>query len=146
MKSILFFIYFFSGQVQADNASATTAIQGAQLNIVFSNHSEQYQHTDSVMVILDKYDHSGAGVIRKKFYPGKNHSITITGLPEGKYYATIRCMGLHRDYAEKIVRVAKQKSNTIRLKLEDCEEFSKPKVKIPTENISLARLLVVKGK
>lgn len=148
MKSLFLILYLFNAHMHNEAAnnsnSATAAAISQRVRIVLSNHADNYSHSDSVLVILDKFDHSGAGIVRKKFYPGADHSFTITGVPEGKYYATIQCLGMHHDYVEKTIRVIKQKDNTLKIKLQDCEEFASESVVIPGEKISLAKLSVVK--
>ena len=150
MKSLFLILYLFNAHMHneaSNNTNTATAAASCQhLRIVLSNHADSYCHSDSVLVILDKFDHSGAGVVRKKFYPGVDHSFTITGVPEGKYYATIKCLGMHHDYLEKTIRVIKQKDNMLKVKLQDCEEFANESVVIPGEKISLAKLSVVKSK
>jgi hypothetical protein len=150
MKSLFLILYILSSQLGQQNANNNaeanaTAIKGQKLKIVLSNHATDYMHSDSVLVILDKYDHSGAGIVKKKFYPGADHSFTVTGVPEGRYYATIKCLGVHHDYVEKVVRVVRDKDNTLKIKLEEAEDFSKDQVSIPGEKINLAKLSVTRN-
>lgn len=150
MKSLFLILYILSSQLGQQNtnthAEANTAAEtGQKLKIVLSNHATDYMHSDSVLVILDKYDHSGAGIVRKKFYPGVNHSFTVTGVPEGRYYASIQCLGVHHDYVEKVIRVLRDKDNTLKIKLEEVEDFSKNQVNIPGDNINLAKLSVTRN-
>lgn len=150
MKSLFLILYILSSQLSQQNTNNqqnnNAAAVGQRLTIVMSNHSADYKHADSVLVILDKFDHSGAGVVKKKFYPGADHSFTVTGVPEGKYYATIQCLGVHHDYIEKVVRVVRDKNNTLKIKLEETEDFSKELVSIPTEKVDFSRLSVTRNK
>lgn len=150
MKSLFLILYILSSQLSQQQANGNaeanaSVVKGQKLKIILSNHATDYVHSDSVLVILDKYDHSGAGIVKKKFYPGADHSFTVTGVPEGRYYATIKCLGVHHDYVEKIVRVQRDKNNTLKIKLEEAEDFSKDLVEIPGEKFNLASLSVTKN-
>jgi hypothetical protein len=116
------------------------------LQISFFNHISGNLHNDSVLVIFDKFDHSGAGVIKKIFYPNAQNIIEVTGVPAGKYFVTVQCLGLHHDFMERVYRVFKRKTRTLKVKLEDCEAFSKEKVVIPDQRMDLAELSITKIK
>jgi hypothetical protein len=103
-------------------------------------------HKDSVLIIFDRYDHTGAGVIYQVFYLDQDHNITIPAVPAGKYYVTLQYLGIHRDRLEKIVHIKSQKNETVKINLEDSEEFSKDKVVIPAYTPNFADLAVVKMK
>src|SRR5882762_9776141 len=57
------------------------------------NPSHHNLNIDSVFLIFDKYDHSGAGVVMQIFYPVDN-IIRVT-VPKGKYYVNIVCIGTY---------------------------------------------------
>ena|ERR1700733_1996054 len=100
---------------------------------------------DSVLVIFDRFDHTGAGVIYQVFYYNPDHSITISGIPEGKYYVTIKCLGVHRDRIETIVKIKSQKSEILKMNQDDSEAFSKDKVVIPAYHPDVTNLGIVKN-
>jgi hypothetical protein len=112
----------------------------------FQNRCFRLHGKDSVLIICDRYDRSGAGVVFKVFYPTDDHTIAIAGIPPGKYYFTIQCLGLHRDKVEKVVRIRSRKRESISIKLRDCDEFSKDHVIIPAEHPDFARLKVMNMK
>jgi hypothetical protein len=144
MKSLLVFFVFILGvfQVKAGNAGGgDNARSSGSLLINFSNHSET-AHADSVLVIFDKYDHTGAGIVRKIFYPNENHVIEIADLPAGKYYVSIQCLGLHHDYSEKVINIERNKANKLKIKLQDCEVFQVGKAEIPTDHTDFTKLSV----
>ena len=116
--------------------------QNCSLQVSFLNHHKDDVHADSVLVIFDKYDHTGAGIIYKVFYPDQNQTIDIDEVPAGKYYVSIRCLGIHKDYIEKLVKVEKNKSNSLKIKLQDCEMFTKEGVIIPPVQTNLMSLSV----
>ena len=99
---------------------------------------------DSVLVIFDRFDHTGAGVVYQMFAADANHGITISDVPAGKYYVTVQCRGLHRDRMEMLVTVKSQKNGKVHIKLDDAEAFSKDNVKIPAYNPSFSDLAILK--
>ncbi|HEY4108111.1 hypothetical protein [Puia sp.] len=101
-------------------------------------------HQDSVLVIFDRYDHTGAGIIFQVFATDAEHGITISTIPAGKYFVTVQCKGLHRDHMEMLVNVKSQKNEKVRIKLEDSEVFSKDNVKIPAYRPSFNDLTILK--
>lgn len=111
-----------------------------------NNSTDAAVQKDSVLIIFDRCDHTGAGVIYQVFYQDMDHTITIPAVPAGKYYVTMQYMGMHHDRFEKIVHVKSQKSETVKINLQDSEEFSKDKVIIPAYKPDFADLAVVKMK
>ena len=101
---------------------------------------------DSVLVIFDRFDHTGAGVVFQVFYRNSDHSITIPAIPEGKYYVTIQCLGVHRERIETIVKIKSQKSEILKIAQTDSEEFSKDKVVIPAYHPDFANLASARTK
>jgi hypothetical protein len=104
------------------------------------------EHKDSVLIIFDRYNHTGAGVIYKVFSADKDHCITIPAVPAGKYYVTIQCLGLHRDRVEKLIRIKAKKNEKIRINLEEVEVFAKDKVVIPAYRPSFDDMAVLKSR
>jgi|SRR6516225_559713 len=112
------------------------------VQLSFDGRSFYFCKKDSILVIYDRYDRSGAGVIKKVFYPKKDYTISINDVPAGKYYVTIQCLGVHRDRIEKIQRVKTGRLDTMTIKLKDCEEYSKNNIHIPADQIDLSKLKV----
>src|SRR5690348_3623384 len=82
--------------VKATTAANIKSTEGkATLN--FHKHNFIDRSKDSVLVIYDRYDRSGAGVVHKVFYPSNDNTVSINGIPEGKYFVTIQFLGLHRE-------------------------------------------------
>lgn len=102
--------------------------------------------SDSVLIIFDRYDHTGAGVVYQMFATDAEHGVTLPAVPAGKYYVTIECKGLHRDHMETLVTVKSRKSEKVRIKLEDSEVFSKDNVKIPVYRPAFADMTILKTK
>lgn len=147
MKSLFLILYILTAQFQnksLENNSAATA--GLTIKIELSNHIAGAGHTDEVFITLDKADHTGAGVVIKKCYLKAGNSITLTGVPAGRYIATVKFKGLHCDIIESRLIVGKKKNNILKIKVKDYEIFSKDQVAIPAEKINLSSLSVIAGK
>lgn len=103
-------------------------------------------HKDSVLIIFDRYDRTGAGVIYKVFAQNNDNSITISDVPAGKYYVTIQFLGMHRDRMEKLVRIKANKNGKMNLELEATEAFSRNNVVIPAYHPNFSDLAILKSK
>lgn len=101
---------------------------------------------DSVLIIFDKYNRTGAGVVYKVFATDSTNGITIPAVPAGKYYVTIQCKGLHRDHVEKLVTVKAKKNEKVQIKLEASEVFSKDDVVIPEFRPGFSDMAILKSK
>ena len=99
---------------------------------------------DSALVIFDRYDHTGAGVVYQMFAADSTNGISIENVPAGKYYVTVQFRGVHRDRMEMLVTVKAQKNGKVQIKLDDAEVFSKGNVKIPAYNPSFSDMAILK--
>lgn len=121
--------------------------RGGCVQFRFNNANTSDQHKDSVLIIFDLCNHTGAGVIYQVFYADKDHCITIPSIPTGKYYVTIQCLGVHRDRLEKRLQIRKTKKNQkVNITLADTEEYSKDKVVIPAFHPNFANLARMKNR
>ncbi|HWK02461.1 MAG TPA: hypothetical protein VNS58_02445 [Puia sp.] len=125
-------------------AKKIVAVGGVQFKL--NNYTSDTLHRDSALIIFDRADHTGAGVIYQVFYGDKDHNIYIPVVPAGKYYVTIQCLGMHRDRLEKVVYVKSEKNEKVKISLQDTEEFSKDKVVIPVYAPKFSDLAVLKMK
>ena len=55
------------------------------LTIHLNNKANDQAQVDSVYLIFDRYDLSGAGLVKKVYHP-VNNTIRVEELPKGKYY------------------------------------------------------------
>jgi hypothetical protein len=78
---------------------------------------------DSVLVFFDKYDHSGAGVIKQVCYPA-NNQVVIHQVPEGRYFIGVFCLGAHMQYMTNITFINKKRSNNLKFNLDRSEEYT----------------------
>jgi hypothetical protein len=141
--------YANDGKVNA-SASTTSAASAKVMNagavrFQFSNINAQ-DHTDSVLVIFDRFDHTGAGVIYQVYAADQQNGIDISAIPAGKYYVTIQCMGLHHDRLEKTITIKKQKNEKVNIALETSELFTKDNVVIPVTHTKLTDLSILSNK
>ncbi len=112
----------------------------------FRNLIAGMEKRDSMLIIFDRYDHTGAGIIREMFAAGSDASLTIDAIPPGKYYVTIQCIGLHRDQVEKVMTIRPNRSETVTIKLAPSEPFCKNDVVIPAFHPDPSNLSVVSFK
>ena len=119
------------GKAPAQSASTSAAsakvMNAGALRLQFTNINTQ-DHKDSVLVIFDRFDHTGAGVIFQVFSADDQNGIDISAIPAGKYFVTIQCMGLHHDRLEKTITIKKQKNEKLNIALAASELFSKDNV------------------
>ncbi len=143
------FLYLLALQLTALAGLAGTGykadsnLKEGQTEFNFFENRFTISKKDSVLVIYDRCDLSGAGVIKKVYYPGVRQTILINNIPAGKYYVIIQCLGKHHDRYERILRIKPGKTAYVSVKLSDYDEFSKDRVIIPQDHFDLARLSVV---
>lgn len=95
---------------------------------------------DSVLVIFDRYDHTGAGIVKRIYHP-TNNQFTIFDVPEGRYYITIYCLGFYTDVFTDLTFVNRRHSNKLRYKLKGTEEFV-PGTFLPSLEIDFSNLAI----
>jgi hypothetical protein len=116
----------------ANAAAATKVLANAgAIRFQFNKIVTTADHTDSVLVIFDRFDHTGAGVIYQLYAADSLQGIDISAVPAGKYYVTIKFLGVHRDQIEKVINIKSKKSEKVRIALDDTQAFSKDNVVIP---------------
>jgi len=121
-------------------------VKAGSVAFKFNNLAPAEAHKDSVLIIFDRCNRTGAGVIYKVFSVDGNGNIVIDGVPAGKYFVTIQGLGIHRDRRETVVAVRSQKNRKKFIKMKDSEEFSKDNVVIPSYKTDLASLSIVNMK
>ena len=97
--------------------------------ITLNNNSNHNKPVDSVYIILDRYDRTGAGIVKQVFYP-INNKISFS-IPKGKYYVDIFCLGLHdKEHFGKIINAKSNKGS--KLALLGWHSFLRKKLTLPT--------------
>jgi hypothetical protein len=137
------------GKVPAKSAATSAAsakvMNAGAVRFQFSNINAEY-HADSVLVIFDRFDHTGAGVIFQVYSADDKAGVDISAIPAGKYFVTIQCMGLHHERIEKTITIKKQKSEKVNIALAASEIFTKDNVVIPVSHTKLTDLSILSDK
>jgi len=129
----------------ATKASSNKAVLNAgSVRFQFNALAAADDHQDSALVIFDRFDHTGAGIVYQVFGTDSTHGISIENVPAGKYYVTVQFRGLHRDRMEMLVTVKAQKNGKVHIKLDDAEAYSRENVKIPAYNPSFHDMAILK--
>jgi hypothetical protein len=119
-------------------ADSTTVI------ICLDNDPHHNLYIDSVFLIFDRYDHSGAGVVKEIFYPVDN-TIRVT-IPKGKYYVNIICLGSYgNEHFDKIVTAKSDREKKLLLKLREADLFTPGLASIPEEKIDFSNLSITRA-
>ena len=132
-------------QAAATSAASAKVMNAGAVRFQFTNINAQ-DHADSVLVIFDRFDHTGAGVIYQVYAADQQNGIDISAIPAGKYFVTIQCMGLHHDRVETKITIKKQKNEKISIALSASELFSRDNVVIPVTHTKLTDLSILNNK
>jgi hypothetical protein len=108
----------------AKTATAQSKRLPDSVNVLIRLHprGDKNPLVDSVLVIFDRFDRTGAGIIKRIYHPTDNQ-FTIFNVPEGKYYINIYCLGFYRDTFNDLMFVSKRHSNDLRYKLKRSDEY-----------------------
>jgi hypothetical protein len=122
-------------KTNANNTSAKSTITSYAFKL--NNAVNKNNQVDSVLVILDKYDRTGAGIVTKIFYPNQQNEIFIDELPAGKYYAEVFVLGMYQKHFSKIITVTSKagSKNKTSLSLDFTEAYTSGAANIPAENV-----------
>ena len=125
-----------------ETATAQQKRLSDSVNVLIRLHPRNPKNprVDSVLVIFDRYDHTGAGIV-KKIYHLTDNQLTIPKVPAGRYYITIYCLGFYRDVFNDLLFVNKRHSNNLRYKLQQSEEYV-PGTFIPDMEIDFTNLAI----
>ncbi len=115
-----------------------------RVTLRFNNNINKNLPLDSVYVILDRWDLSGAGMIKKVYQP-KDNVIVLDKIPRGKYYIDVFCLGIYQQSFSEVSWVYNRRKNrnTFKFRLKESEAYSDSTVRIPPERIDLMKLTVV---
>ena len=101
--------------------------------------SGRFGGVDSALIILDKFDLTGAGVVMKVVAVDSTHQLNLTEVPPGKYYADIYTYGLCRQYIPVVITVTgnskKQKTNSTNITIADADSYVRGQAVIPPEDL-----------
>ncbi len=126
--------YGIEGKPVRDSSTVIITLQNAQ---------DKQSKIDSVFIIFDRYDLRGAGVIKKVFYPDADNQIQV-GLPKGKYYVNIYCLGMYnKEGFDRVVTAKANKKHKIFLRLQASALFTQGLADIPPEHFDPAHLAIM---
>ena len=132
-----------SGLFPAD-AQHKKRADSVRVTIELNNKLNNKAPVDSVIVIFDRHNLTGAGTVRNVFYPVDN-KLVIENVPEGKFYITVICLGIYKDSFTEVSYVYEKRKNknvfNFRLK-KSAEEFNPSLVSIPPEKIDPQNLAI----
>jgi len=111
--------------------------------IELNNELNKKAPIDSVIVIFDRYNLTGAGTIKKVYYP-VNNKVVIENVPEGKFYITVICLGIYKDSFTEISYVYENRrnKNSFNFRLKNAEAYDPDDVSIPAERIDPLDLII----
>lgn len=141
MKTILIFLFLTPWLIPCVSAQKA-AVDSISVTILLRNKKIT---VDSVYVIFDRYDLTGAGVVKKVFYPSQN-KIVIEKVPKGKYYVDVFCLGIGQQNFSKISTVGNRRPNKLLIPLKTYETYIPGTAVIPSSNIDFSNLIVTQKK
>lgn len=100
---------------------------------------------DSIMVIFDRYDQTGAGIIYGVYRP-VNNVIIIPKVPAARYYIEIACLGVNRERFTELTYVNKRHSNVFSYRVKKSGTFTPGLAVIPVEPIDPRKLKILDQK
>jgi hypothetical protein len=115
------------------------------ITIHLNNSANEKAQIDSVFIVFDRFDLSGAGLI-KKIYRPENNTIVLDKLPKGKYYLEVFCLGNYKGHFEKTMMVHPKASGSVSFKLEKQDFFETGLAFIPPEKLDFSKLPITRRK
>jgi len=124
------------------NDSIPTKDSGT-VTIMLQNAFDKLSRIDSVFVIFDRFDLSGAGIVKQVFYPDLDNKIHIS-LPKGKYFVNIYCLGLYnKESFDRIISAKPHKKNKIFLRLQVTDFYQQGLARIPESRFDPSHLAIL---
>ena len=115
------------------------------LTIHINNRANAQAQVDSVFLIFDRWDLTGAGLIKKVYYPEKN-TIKLDKLPKGRYYIEVICLGNYPGHFNKEIMAHPKASSRFSFKLKKQSYYLAGTAYIPPQRIDFSNLTVTKSK
>ena len=132
---------FLLAMLYAKSAPQSSLKDSATIIIRLDNFSNNNEPIDSIYLIFDRFDLTGAGVIKQVCHP-VNNAIELT-VPKGKYFINIICLGVYKDkHFDAIVNARSSKRNELLLKVDPTSFFIPGLVSFPEEKIDFGNLSV----
>ena len=143
---ILVVLLVFMGFAEA-NAQRKNNTDSVSVTLRFNNNVNKNLPLDSVYVILDRWDLSGAGMIKKMYQP-KDNVIVLDKVPRGKYYIDVFCLGIYQQTFSEVSWVYNNRKNrnTFNFRMKESEVYSDSTVRIPPQRIDWMKLTVLNNR
>jgi hypothetical protein len=106
------------------------------------NNRAPIPYSDSVLIIFDRYDHAGAGIVKKVYQP-VNGAIIVPKVPAGRYYIDIFCLGIHQEVFSELTFVNNRHSNTFTYRVKKTGSSLPGLAAIPFEKIDVSKLHIL---
>ena len=113
------------------------------ITIHLNNRANAQAQVDSVYLIFDRWDLTGAGLVKKIYYPEKN-TIKIEKIPKGRYYIEVICLGTYPGRFNKEIMAHPRASSRFSFKLKRQEYYEVGSAKIPHQKVDFSKLTVTK--
>jgi len=129
------------------NAQKKNNTDSVRVTLRFNNNVNNNLPLDSVYVILDRWDLSGAGMIKKMYQP-KDNVIVLDNVPRGKYYIDVFCLGIYQQTFSEVSWVYNKRKNrnTFNFRMKESEVYSDSTVRIPPQRIDWMKLTVLNNR
>ena len=112
------------------------------ITIHLNNRANAQAQVDSVYLIFDRWDLTGAGLVKKVYYPERN-TIKLEKLPKGRYYIEIFCLGSYPGHFNREV-IHPRGSSRFGFKLKRQEFYLVGSAYIPPQKVDFSNLSVNK--
>ena len=113
------------------------------ISIHLNNRANAQAQVDSVYLIFDRWDLSGAGLVKKVYYPEKN-TIKLDNLPKGRYYIEVFCLGNYPGHFNREIMAHPRGGKKFSFKLKRQEFYLVGTAVIPHEKVDFSKLTVTK--
>lgn len=111
------------------------------VTIRLNNYSPN-PYSDSVLIIFDRYDLTGAGIIKKVYQP-TDGQILVPNVPPGRYYIDIFCLGINREIFSELTFVNNRHSNVFNYTVKKTGSSIPGMAAIPVEKIDISKLQIL---
>ena len=141
---VILLIFMGFTEVKAQKKKNTDSVR---VTLRFNNHVNNNLPLDSVYVILDRWDLSGAGMVKKMYQP-KDNVIVLDKVPRGKYYIDVFCLGIYQQTFSEVSWVYnnRKNGNTFSFRMKESEVYSDSTVRIPPQRIDWMKLTVLNNR
>ena len=137
--TLLTLLLAFSFSVPAQKQSRDSV----SLTIHLNNRANSQAQVDSVYLVFDRWDLTGAGLVKKIYYPEKN-TIKLEKLPKGRYYIEVICLGNYPGHFSKEIMAHPRASSRFSFKLKRQEYYLAGTAYIPSQRIDFSNLSVTR--